>query len=141
MKELIMSLNHWWGYLIIAYYITWVITWQLLLYKADGVIGSIWAYMKFLLDGIAEGKIKTIGDSIIIIFTAIVLIISTAWLILCWTCLTIIGFMPVINHCMASDFVGKTKETFPIKAWILLFSWIGYILYKIMSIRIRPKIA
>ena len=161
MKEIIMNLNHWWVYLIMTYYVTWLVTYQILLYKNirkdDGTLGPQWVSITSLFTRhIWKAKIKTIGDIVSLLQSIISLIICVVWLILVWAFLTMIGFWPVINNmissCKVNDRVegmskddeyafpqGSYKNTFLIKAWIALFTGIIYLIKKIFSIRIIRK--
>lgn len=160
MKEsIIMHFNHWWMYLIVLYYLTWTITYQIMLHKSiqkkDGALYSIWKYIKFLWTGIKEYiPSQNIGDIFLIIFVSIWLLICVAWLIFCWTFSVALGFIPILNNAISSCRIYEYdpkhdgfafehvdyKKTPIIRMWIAVFYGILFVFNKFASIKIRKEI-
>jgi len=146
-------LHHWWIYPLAIYYLTWTITYQILLYqniwKGGGVLGSVGKYMKFLLEGIKEGPAEVWEIFASLIVGVLFLICGAFWLIW-WACAFALGFVPFLNNIISSwktyyDDQDKYfafehvhyKETPLIKAWAFFFRVLGVGMIKLLSIRLR----
>jgi hypothetical protein len=157
MEKFISDFNHWWGYLLIAYYLTWVITYQVLMYqnirRGGGIMGCSWKHMKSVFKKeIIKGKIEIVGDFFWIILVGIWLFVCAAWWIFCWAFSTIIGFVPVLNNMIASwktfydekgDYYvfecADWKKTFLIQGWKLVFEAIAAGIWLLCTISLRKK--
>ncbi|MEI6672069.1 MAG: hypothetical protein WCL02_01585 [bacterium] len=159
MEKLFVDFNHWWGYLFMLYYLTWLITYQILLYKnmreKDGVLITLWRYIRSaFLRNIVYTKVETTGHIFLIILMSIWLIICGFSWIICWIFSVLIGFVPLLNNVVSSFKILNNKEgkhcyefedvkyyeTFLIRVWIRFFVFIGKIFYKLLTIKIRKQV-
>lgn len=159
MEKLFADFNHWWGYLFMLYYLTWLITYQILLHRNikgnGGVLITLWRYMRSaFLRNIVYTKVETIGHIFLIILMSIWLIICGICWIICWIVSVLIGCMPLLNNVVSSFKIHndekenrcyefedvKYYETFLIRLWIRFFVFIMGIIYKLSTIKIRKQV-
>lgn len=151
----ISVLHHWWIYPLAAYYLTWLITYQILLHQYiccnDGVFGRIYNHIRFCLRALQK-KNETIGDVFISLLIVVWIIICGVFCIFWWIISVLYGFVPILNNITSSFKILEHTETknnyyafepadykkvFIIRMWIFVFEQSFYGIEWLMNLRIR----